>query len=118
MEYEIKKKYKLKYDVSDKKLRDNGFKNHKFQCYIYKDIIKLIVSVDIEERWWNYLVFDENTNTIYAPYYNREYGKNLIIQELDGKIEDIFEEFVNSKIFIKKNQNRRRKCHGKTSSKV
>lgn len=97
----IEKTYDLDRGVSNDVLKKNGFKNGTFRCYIYKDIIQLIIRIDAENKWWDYKVFDTNTDLIYAQYYIRNYGRNEIVKELDEKIENIFKEMERENIFIR-----------------
>ena len=46
-------------------------------------------------------MIDVCNESLYTPYYDREFGKNNIICELDKKIENIINEMIKSKIFIK-----------------
>lgn len=99
-------KYELRKEVTEKVLRENGFRNNTFKCWIYKNIIQLIINVDIEEKTWNYDIYDTDANSSYIHFYNRG-NKNLVVEEIDKKLEVIMNEFVRSKIFIKE------KNHGK-----
>ena len=95
----IKRKYKLNKSVTENKLLKNGFSyNHTYQCFLYKDLIKLLLNIDIEERWWNYKIIDVSTNELYSPYYNREFGNSDVIELVDIKLEQILKEMVRNKI--------------------
>lgn len=93
--------YELVADLSNNKLRKNGFA---FGCYrrsVYKDTIEFRLYIDIEEQDVFYQVFDSNHNQLYIPYYNREYGNNKIVKEIDRKINHIMKTMVNQKILKK-----------------
>ena len=95
--------YELVADLSNNKLRKNGFA---FGCYrrsVYKDTIEFRLYIDIEEQDVFYQVFDSNHNQLYIPYYNREYGNNKIVKEIDRKINRIMKTMVNQKILKKTN---------------
>lgn len=98
----LQDKYKVNKSVTESILKTNGFKNGVHKCYIYKDIIMLFVTIDTNKFLWDYQVHDVNNDTPYAQYYDREYGKNTLIKELDKKIIGIFDEMVKSKILTKK----------------
>ena len=93
--------YELVTDLSNNKLRKNGFA---FGCYrrsVYKDTIEFRLYIDIEEQDVFYQVFDSDHNQLYIPYYNREYGNNKIVKEIDRKINRIMKTMVNQKILKK-----------------
>ena len=46
-------------------------------------------------------MFDSDHNQLYIPYYNREYGNNKIVKEIDRKINRIMKTMVNQKILKK-----------------
>ena len=82
--------YQLVADLSNNKLRKNGFS---FGCYrrsVYKNTIEFRLYIDLEEQDVFYQVFDSDHNQLYVPYYNREYGNNKIVKEIDRKINRIF----------------------------
>lgn len=90
--------YELAADLSNNKLRKNGFS---FGCYrrsVYKDTIEFRLYIDLEEQDVFYQVFDSDHNQLYVPYYNREYGNNKIVKEIDRKINRIMKTMVNQKI--------------------
>lgn len=95
-------KYKLNSGATKEKLHQNGFKNRTFKCYIYKDLIQLIIRVDVENNTFEYQVDDIDSNSLYTPYYRREYGKNRVVKILDSKINKIFKEMEKQNIFEKR----------------
>lgn len=93
--------YQLVADLSNSKLRKNGFS---FGCYrrnVYKDTIEFRLYIDLEEQDVFYQVFDSDHNQLYVPYYNREYGNNKIVKEIDRKINRIIKTMVNKKVLKK-----------------
>ena len=99
---EIINKYGLHKNVNDELLRKNGFnRNGTFKCYVYKNIIQLIIKIDIDEQWWDYQIYNVDTQLIYPPYYNRDGGRHLEVEEIDSKVDKIINEFVKVKILQK-----------------
>lgn len=89
----------------------HGFhRNGIFKVFVYKDIIQFIINVDIDENWWGYQVYNVDTQSLYAPYYVRDCGKNLTVIEIDEEIEKVMKKLVKAKIF------KENKHNGKESS--
>ena len=105
----LKKKYKLHKDVNESLLKDNGFRRYVFKCYVYKDIIQLIIHIDLEEKHWDYQVYDDDNNIIYIPYYNRDFGTNKVVKSIDKKMNKIFKELEKVKIFVPVKENNNEK---------
>ena len=94
--------YRVNKEIDETILKSNGFNRYStYKCYIYKDLIQFVIHVNIEEKDLYYQVIDVCNESLYTPYYDREFGKNSIICELDKKIENIINEMIKSKIFIK-----------------
>ena len=94
--------YRVNKEIDETILKSNGFNRYStYKCYIYKDLIQFVIHINIEEKGWDYQVIDVCNESLYTPYYDREFGKNSIICELDKKIENIINEMIKSKIFIK-----------------
>ena len=94
--------YRVNKEINETILKSNGFNRYStYNCYIYKDLIQFVIHINIEEKDWDYQVIDVCNESLYTPYYDREFGKNSIICELDKKIENIINEMIKSKIFIK-----------------
>lgn len=111
----IIEKYRLNKGVTDKILLKNGFdKNGTYRCFVYKNIIQLIIRVNIEENWWDYQIYNVDAKSIYNQYYDRKYGKNLVVKEIDHKVHKIISELVKSNILYKQEK----KDNGKKSSKI
>ncbi len=91
MERLAENRYKL--DITKVQKKKFGFRydhsvddyTYIFPVYKYKGIVPTIyckLGVDEETKivWFN--VCDDN-DRLYAPYYNDEYGKNLIVQDIE-----------------------------------
>lgn len=112
---DITDKYKLNKNVTEKILIKNGFdKSGTYRGFVYKNIIQLIIRVDIEDNWWDYLVYNVDTKSIYNQYYDRKYGKNSVVKEIDHKVKKIISELVKAEILYKQEN----KENGKKSSKI
>lgn len=104
------RKYALKKDVTEDQLKKYGFYNGKsYHEYIYKDILQLIIIIDVETHEWWYQVYNTSTDTFYPAYYNRTYGVDLMILEVDDNIEKIMKKLVKANIFKNKKKKRRGK---------
>lgn len=93
-------KYKLNVDTTEDNLRNEGFRHGIFRCYVFKHIVQLVVYVDIGEKWWSYQVQNTDSNTLFVPYYDRLYGVNDIVKEIDRKVESILLEMSKKNILI------------------
>lgn len=93
--------YKVNKEINETMLRTKGYRYGTYRCYIYKNLIQFVIHINIEEKKWDFQVIDTDYNSLYIPYYDREYGKNKIVKELDKKIESIIKEMVEEKILIK-----------------
>ena len=93
--------YRVNKEINEAMLKVINYRYGTYKCCIYKDLIQLVIHINIEEKEWDFQVIDTDYNMLYAPYYNREYGKNKIIKELDKKIDNIIDELVEAKILIK-----------------
>lgn len=61
---------------------------HTFVVYKYKEMVPMIycrLTVD-EETQRAYLNVCDDNDRLYAPYYNDEYGKNVIVQDIEKEI--------------------------------
>lgn len=96
--------YRLSKNVSTELLNRNGFQYGTFKCFIYKDIIQLIIHIDIENRIWEYQVYDVDHGSLYISYYNSEFGVSDVVKTIDKKISKIMKEFENQKIIVKERE--------------
>ena len=99
-------KYKLNPDITESQLKNIGFRHNRYRCWLYKDIIQLIIDVNLSEKWFTYQIWDTDLNMQYPPYYYREYGNgnNSVGKTIDKKINRIFIGFEKSNIFIRKHK--------------
>lgn len=115
VDMDIIDKYKLNKNVTEKILSKNGFdKSGTYKCFVYKNIIQLIVRVDIEENWWDYQIYNVDTKSIYNQYYDRKYGKNSVVKEIDHKVKKSISELVKANILYKQENEE----NGKKSIKI
>ena len=95
--YKVMDPLAQKLDITKTQMRKLGFKYdnelddyiYKFVVYRYDNIPLLCCKLGIDEetkRVW-YDIYNMN-NTLYAPYYNRRYGHNLIIQDIEKAVSD------------------------------
>lgn len=68
------------------KPNSNNFEGCTYKAWIYKKLVQLVIHVDLEDNWCDYQVINASDDELYAPYYNRQYGKNKVVEELDAKI--------------------------------
>ena len=99
-------KYKLNPDITESQLKNIGFRHNRYKCWLYKDIIQLIIDIDIPNKWWGYQIWDTDLNMQYTPYYLRDYGINNVVKTIDRKINSIFKEFEKEQLLIVKRRNK------------
>ena len=69
--------YRVNKEINETILKSNGFNRYStYKCYIYKDLIQFVIHINIEEKDWDYQVIDVCNESLYTPYYDREFGKN------------------------------------------
>lgn len=95
-------KYKLNSEITESQLKNAGFRGNLYRSYIYGEQIQFVMEIDMEEGTWNYTVYDSLNNVPYAQYYNRGYGTNILIPELDKKIKNIIQKMQREKILLNK----------------
>ena len=101
--------YKLNKNITEIELYSSGFRNNTYQCYIYRELIKLVVHIDIEEKWWSYSVVDESTKELYPAYYNTDFGKNEVVKTINYRIKRILNQMVEEHILVHKNYKKNKK---------
>lgn len=112
--------YKLNKNITEKELYDNGFRNSKYQCFIYKELIKLIIHIDIEEKWWSYSVIDDSTKELYPAYYNTDFGRNEVVKTINYRVKTILNQMVEENILVHrlcKNKNKKKNRTNRKSKK-
>ena len=110
--------YKLNKNISENTLKKVGFKFGTVKRNIYKDIISFVMHIDNETGNWDYEVISSNTDSPYASYYNRTFGKNNVVQDLDNEITKIMDELVHNKIFRKRRRNKSVKTKNKKNKEI
>lgn len=83
-------------------IKHGFYRNGIFKTFVYKDIIQLIIQVDLDEKWWGYQVYNVDTQSLYAPYYDRDCGKHLEVDEIDRNIKKVMKKLVKENIFKEK----------------
>lgn len=101
--------YKLNKNVTEKELYNSGFRNGKYQCFIYKELIKLVVHIDLEEKWWSYSVVDDATKELYPAYYNTNFGENEVVKTINYRIKRILNQMVEEHILVHNRKNKKKK---------
>ena len=87
-------RYKL--DISKSQMKKLGFRydrgieeyTYTFVVYKYKGIVPMVyckLGIDEETGIVWFKVCDDN-DRLYAPYYNNEYGKNIVVQDIEKAI--------------------------------
>ena len=85
--------FKLKADINTlinygfKKISDTEFV-YRVPLYKYMNrvLIQGIFTADVDENTISIEVIDNNTGTLYFPYYNADYGKNDVKKIVDRKM--------------------------------
>ena len=90
----IKAKFCL--DLSKTKLKELGFRyDSKLECYIHKfpiykykkqPVIFCKIGINEEDNYSIWYNICEANDTLYAGYYNEEYGHNNLIDKIDKSI--------------------------------
>ena len=103
------KNYKPNSGLTKELLKENNFRyidgiySYRFPVYKYKKepILWCYLYVDIDNNSCNLNVCDQNNN-IYAPYFSRSYGnKNVVVENIDKKINAQINSFISSGILKK-----------------
>lgn len=83
---DIHDKYTIHNKMDFNKLRDNGFKiygDHAyFNKFVYKDIDKLTIDIDLSDNTYLLTVLDVDHDEIYFPIYHWDSGKNYELEEV------------------------------------
>lgn len=98
---ELFEKYKVNPKATKEDLKSFGFGRGTYKIDLYKNMIQLVVHVDIENKWWSYQVHNTDTDFVYVPFYQRNYGANELVDEFDKRIEQILKEMTKKNILIK-----------------
>ena len=103
-------KQKLNRKLTCEDLQKFGFRNGLLRQHIYKNLIDIVLKIDLDNETWYYQIVDNDTNGLYVNYYNREYGNNELVDQLDKEVEKFFNKIRRNKILYI-----RRKKNGKSS---
>ena len=103
-------KQKLNRKLTCEDLQKFGFRNGLLRQHIYKNLIDIVLKIDLDNETWYYQIVDNDTNSLYVNYYNREYGNNELVDQLDKEVEKFFNKIRRNKILYI-----RRKKNGKSS---
>lgn len=79
-----------------------GFYDGVRRIWLYKNIIQLVIIIDSERFQWEYQVRDVCNHSLYAGYYNYEYGRNELVEKINKQVQKIVSEMVKNKILIEK----------------
>lgn len=79
-----------------------GFHDGVRCIWLYKNMIQLVIIIDSERFKWECQVRDVCNNSLYAGYYNYEYGRNELVEKIDKQVQKIISEMVKNKILIEK----------------
>lgn len=96
--------------LSPSYLKNNGFKSLKgndrfyYDAYVYKDIIKLSIVIDISENGFTYEVTNNDWKILYAPFYSWDGGRNLMLEEVNRNIKKEFTKLYKKNILSKKSK--------------
>lgn len=98
------KNFNVKKDVSEANIIANGFTN-KSEYYIlykklYENTITLFIAINKSDYSVKITVRDQNTGSLYAPFYNPENRHNdLVYQQVCKKYNKLIDELVEKEIF-------------------
>lgn len=94
--------------LTPNQMRNIGFRynaktdvySYRFSVYEYNNSSVLYCEVTVlENNIVNFHVFNSNDNTLYAPYYNTEFGKNDLIKVIDERIKKQFKRLRIEEVF-------------------
>ena len=119
--------YKLNRYATPNKLRKLGFteisNSHEPDCYInvkhLRDDISLKTIISFKEKSVTYFVCNRNGET-YAPYYNRNFGRDLVRDEIVNKVDSYLSKLIKEKIIreLKPASKSKRKRDNKNMSEL
>lgn len=106
------KEYIPHFKLTPKQLEENNFKfydsyySYRFPVYRSKtnkkDVLLWgILYLDLDNPTTHVQVVDSNNN-LYASYFNRNYGKNTVVLDIDKKVSAQMNEFVKTNILVVK----------------
>ena len=111
--YEFQSRYDVHKKITDKQLKNNGFKvfgpHACLSKFVYKDIIKLSIDIDTCDLTYAISVEDIDHNQIFFPIYHWNSGKNKLLEEVENNVQNIFNFLCKEKIMWDKQKNKRKK---------
>lgn len=97
--------YKLNEDVTKKQLYCAGFKKNCYITYLYKNIIALVLKVEmmdeLDDKYLSIAVKDMNTGQFYSPFYNNEYGRNEVLSKVINKYNQLMDALVIQGVLVR-----------------
>ena len=110
---DIHEKYVIHNKMDFNKLRNNGFKiygDHAyFSKFVYKDIDKLTIDIDLSDNTYSLTVLDMDHDEIYFPFYFWDSGKNYELEEVIERVTKTFDSLCDQKIFWNTQKKKERK---------
>lgn len=99
------KEYRVNPEVTKDKLKKCGFRVSDGKCYydvwVYKDIIRLTIIVDLSDLYYTYQVLNMDHNSLYAPFYYHTGGKDLTLAVVNKKVKEEFKKLCKKSILLK-----------------
>ena len=100
----IYEKYAVNFlTITPELLVANGFKlkgdKAYFSKYVYKDIDKLNITIQLSNNSYEMNVIDTDHDQIYYPFYFWDSGKNLELEEVSDNVSKVFKAFYKKGIF-------------------
>lgn len=105
-------KYELIPSLTKTDLKNNGFHyNFEYKFYttefnLYRNLFKLVINIDLNESWVGFQVIHTEHNMLYPAYYDREYGTNNIVKQIDRSVRRILKDLEKLNILQKKGTKR------------
>lgn len=83
---------------------------YRFPVYKYKftPLITCVLTVNTEEMLIDIEIVDTNRGTLYFPYYNNEYGKNKLVDQINKRVTEYLK-ILQQKGIVKITEQRRLK---------
>ncbi len=110
---DIHDKYIIHNKMDFNKLRNNGFKiygDHAyFNKFVYKDIDRLTVDIDLSDNTYTLTVTDMDHDEIYFPIYNWDCGKNYELEEVTENVINTLDSLCTQKILWNTEKKRKKK---------
>lgn len=88
------KDYRVNKRLTENKLTKLGFRCGSFKRFVYKQSIEIEIKIDLASFSWRYEIACKNSSSSYSAYYNREYGRNEVVDKIDIAIESLLNELV------------------------